>query len=59
MASARRPNLDAMEGGMVTQFPKFSAWLVAAFCSLPLGASAATPQVGSQARAFRLLDLDG
>ena len=44
---------------MVTQFPKFSAWLAAALCALPLGASAATPQVGSQAPAFRLQDQDG
>jgi peroxiredoxin Q/BCP len=44
---------------MVTQFPKFSAWLVAALCAVALTASAATPEAGSQAPAFRLQDQDG
>jgi hypothetical protein len=44
---------------MVTQFPKFSAWLLASLCAVALTASAATPQAGSQAPAFRLQDQDG
>jgi thioredoxin-dependent peroxiredoxin len=44
---------------MVTQFPKTSAWLLAALSALAFTASAATPQVGSQAPAFRLQDQDG
>lgn len=44
---------------MVTQFPKASVWLLAALCAVALTASAAVPQVGSQAPAFRLQDQDG
>jgi peroxiredoxin Q/BCP len=44
---------------MVTQFAKASVWLLAALCAVALAASAAVPQVGSQAPAFRLQDQDG
>ena len=44
---------------MVTQFPKTSVWLLAALCAVALTASAAVPQVGSPAPAFRLQDQDG
>jgi len=44
---------------MVTQFAKASVWLLAALCAAALTASAAVPQVGSQAPAFRLQDQDG
>jgi peroxiredoxin Q/BCP len=44
---------------MVTQFPKISVWLLAALCAVSLGASAATPQVGSRAPEFRLQDQNG
>lgn len=59
MASAGRPNQDAVEVRKVTQFPKTSVWLLAALCAVALTASAAIPQVGSQAPAFRLQDQDG
>ena len=59
MASAGRPNQDAVEVRIVTQFPKTSAWWLAALCAVALTASAAIPQVGSQAPAFRLQDQDG
>jgi peroxiredoxin Q/BCP len=44
---------------MVTQFPNFSAWLLTGLGLLALAATAATPEVGSEAPAFRLQDQDG
>jgi peroxiredoxin Q/BCP len=59
MASAGRSILDALEARMVTQFPKFSAWLLAGLGLLAFAATAATPVVGSPAPSFRLQDQDG
>jgi thioredoxin-dependent peroxiredoxin len=59
MASAGRTNLDALEARMVTQFPKLSAWLLAGLSVIAFAATAATPEVGSEAPAFRLQDQDG
>jgi thioredoxin-dependent peroxiredoxin len=45
---------------MVTQFPKFSAWLLLAGLGLlAFAAAAATPAVGTAAPSFRLQDQDG
>jgi thioredoxin-dependent peroxiredoxin len=44
---------------MVTQFPKLSAWLLAGLSVIAFAATAATPEVGSDAPAFRLQDQDG
>src|SRR4030095_4637005 len=59
MASADRTNLDALEARMVTQFPKLSAWLLAGLSVIAFAATGGTPEVGSEAPAFRLQDQDG